>query len=170
MQVIATAKYIHQSPRKIRLVTSAVSSMTPAEAMAHLQIMDRKAAPFISSVIKSAVANATNNFKLDEQNLRIMTLEVNEAPRMKRVSARSRGRASTMLRRMAHIRVVLTDEPVVLGKRKAAALAAKDAAKGKYQVQTAKSQGSAKVSKEGQVEEVLNTEEVAEALGEEVKE
>lgn len=129
MEVVATAKYIHQSPRKIRLVTSAVASMKPAEAMAHMQIMDKKAAAAVSSVLQSAIANATNNFNLNEESLRIKTLEVGEAPTMKRVSARSRGRASTMLRRMSHIRVVLTDEPVVLGKRRAAAAAAKQASR-----------------------------------------
>src|SRR5690606_21849956 len=110
MDVLATAKFVHQSPRKVRLVTSAVSSLTPAEAMTQLQLMNKKAAKSVSDVIKSAVANATNNFKLSEDALWIKTLEVNEGPTMKRMSARSRGRANTMLRRMAHIRVVLTDE------------------------------------------------------------
>lgn len=129
MDVIATAKYIRQSPRKMRLVTSAVSSMPPAEALAQLRLMDKKASVAISDVIKSAMANATHNFKLDESTLRIKTLEVSEGPTLKRMSARSRGRASTMLRRMAHVRVVLTDEPQVLGKRRQAALEAKKAPK-----------------------------------------
>lgn len=128
MEVVATAKYIHQSPRKVRLVTSAVSPLPPAEAIAHLRLMNKKAAQVVIDVLQSAVANATNNFKLDESTLRIRTLEVNEGPTLKRMSARSRGRASTMLRRMAHVRVVLTDEPVILGKRRQAALAAKQQA------------------------------------------
>jgi large subunit ribosomal protein L22 len=125
MEVVATAKYIHQSPRKVRLVTSAVSSLTPAEAMARLRLVDKKASQPVIDVLQSAVANATHNFKLDESTLRIRTLEVNEGPTLKRMSPRSRGRASTMLRRTAHIRVVLTDEPVVLGKRRQAAELAK---------------------------------------------
>lgn len=126
MQVIATAKYIHQSPRKIRLVTSAVSQLSPADATAHLRLMDKKASQAVIDVLQSAVANATHNFKLDEATLRIKTLEVSEGPTLKRMSPRSRGRASTMLRRMAHIRVVLTDEPMVLGKRKSAAKVARE--------------------------------------------
>ena len=125
MDVVATAKYIHQSPRKVRLVTSAVSSLSPAEAIAHLRLMDQKASQVVIDVLKSAVANATNNFKLDESSLRIKTLEVNEAPTMKRYMARSRGRANTILKRMSHVRVVLTDEPEVLGKRRQAAKEAK---------------------------------------------
>ena len=125
MDVVATAKYIHQSPRKVRLVTSAVSSLSPAEAIAHLRLMDQKASQVVIDVLKSAVANATNNFKLDESSLRIKTLEVNEAPTMKRYMARSRGRVNTILKRMSHVRVVLTDEPEVLGKRRQAAKEAK---------------------------------------------
>jgi large subunit ribosomal protein L22 len=126
MDVVATAKYIHQSPRKVRLVTSAVSSLTPTEAIAQLRLMDKKASQVVIDVLQSAVANATHNFKLDETSLRIKTLEVNEAPTMKRYMARSRGRANTILKRMAHVRVVLTDEPRVLGKRRQAAAQAKE--------------------------------------------
>jgi large subunit ribosomal protein L22 len=143
MDVIATAKNIRQSPRKMRLVTSAVSAMPPAEAMAQLRLMDKKASQAVSDVIKSAMANATHNFKLDESTLRIKTLEVSEGPTLKRMSARSRGRASTMLRRMAHVRVVLTDEPLVLGKRRQAALDAKQAPKQVLAKKTAKTEVAA---------------------------
>lgn len=125
MNVVATAKYIHHSPRKVRLVANAVSSMSPVEAVDHLRLLNKRGAQVVIDVLQSAVANATNNFKLEESTLRIKTLEVSDGPRLKRMSPRSRGRATTVLRRMSHVRVILTDEPVVLGKRKAAAELAK---------------------------------------------
>jgi large subunit ribosomal protein L22 len=119
MDVIATTKYTHQSPRKIRLVTVAVSDMPINQAMSHLRLMNKKAAKVVADTLQSAVANATNNFKLAEDSLRIKTLEVNEGPMLKRYMPRSRGQANLMLRRQAHVRVVLTDEAAPL-KRKTA--------------------------------------------------
>jgi large subunit ribosomal protein L22 len=139
MNVIATAKYVHQSPSKVRLVTSAVSHMSPSAAMSQLQLMNKLAAKAVSDVLQSAVANATNNFKLEADSLRIHTLEVNEGPMLKRSSPRSRGRANTMLRRMSHIRVILTDEPKpVKAKRKEAMDAKEKAPKKVYTSKAAK--------------------------------
>lgn len=119
MDVIATTKYTHQSPRKIRLVTSAVSDMPINQAMSHLRLMNKKAAKVVADTLQSAVANATNNFKLSEDALRIKTLEVNEGPMLKRYMPRSRGQANLMLRRQAHVRVVLTDEASPVKRRPA---------------------------------------------------
>lgn len=129
MQVTATAKYIRQSPRKIRLVATAVRDLSPTEAVNALSLMNLRAAKTVQDVLQSAIANATNNHKLPVSSLRISTLEVGEGPTLKRMRAASRGRGMSIMKRTSHVRVVLTDQPQVLGKRRAAIAEAKKADK-----------------------------------------
>ncbi len=125
MNVVATARYIRQSPRKVRLVATAIRELSPEEAINALELMNLRAAKTVQDVIKSAIANATNNHKLPASSLRIRSLEIGEGPTLKRMRAVSRGRGVSIMKRTSHVRVVLTDEPEVLGKRKAALAAAK---------------------------------------------
>ena len=111
MNVVATAKYVRQSPRKVRLVADAVRSLPPVEAMNALSLMNARAAAVVQDVLKSAVANATNNFQLAEGDLRIATLEVGEGPTLKRMRAASKGRGVSIMKRTSHVRVVLTNDP-----------------------------------------------------------
>lgn len=129
MNVTATARYIRQSPRKMRLVATAVRDLPPTEAVNALSLMNLRAAKTIQDVVQSALANATNNHQLQVSSLRIRTLEVGEGPTLKRMRAASRGRGMSIMKRTSHVRVVLTDEPEVLGKRRTAARAAKAEAK-----------------------------------------
>lgn len=120
MKVVATSRYIRQSPRKVRLVATAVRKLPPQEAMRSLQLMNARAAKAIRDVLQSAMANATNNHQLSVASLRIETLEVGEGPTLKRMRAASRGRGVSVLKRTSHIRVVLTDEAAVPAKAEAA--------------------------------------------------
>jgi len=112
MKVVATARYIRQSPRKVRLVATAVRQLPPQEALGALQLMNAKASKAVRDVLQSAIANATNNHELAASDLRIETLEVGEGPTLKRMRAASKGRGVSVLKRTSHIRVVLTNDPV----------------------------------------------------------
>lgn len=118
MKVVATSRFIRQSPRKVRLVATAVRKLPPQEAMRSLQLMNARAAKAIRDTIQSAMANATNNHQLQAANLRIETLEIGEGPTLKRMRAVSRGRGVSVLKRTSHIRVVLTDEALVVSPKK----------------------------------------------------
>lgn len=108
MQIIATQRYIRMSPRKIREVLRAVSSMEdPARLVEYLGLVPRRAALPLAKTLKQAIANAKNNMKVAEDNLRIMEIQVNDGPRYKRFRAGSRGMAKPVLKRTSHIRVVL---------------------------------------------------------------
>ena len=113
MDITATANYIHQSPRKVRIVATAVRDLPLTDALNATRTMNAKAAKIVSDVLQSAVANATHNHQIAAESLRIKTLEVGEGPTMKRVRARSRGMANSIHKRTSHVRVVLTDEPAV---------------------------------------------------------
>ena len=107
MEVIAEAKFIKTSPRKVRLVVETIRKLSPNGALSHLAILPKRAAIPIAQVLKSALANAKHNLKLAEDNLRIKSIVVNEGPSLKRWRPVSRGRAHPYKRRMSHIKIVL---------------------------------------------------------------
>ena len=76
-----------------------------------LKYQPKKAGLFISKVLKSAIANATNNNKLSEKKLIIKEIVVNEGQVLKRFKPRSRGMAHPILKRSSHIKVVLEETP-----------------------------------------------------------
>ncbi len=111
MQVRAIAKNIGISPRKMRLVTNAVKGKSVSDALAILQFLPQAGAVPVSSVVKSAAANAENNYSLDPDDLYILNIVADDGFRIKRVRARSRGQAARIVRRYCHVTVVVSDDP-----------------------------------------------------------
>jgi large subunit ribosomal protein L22 len=108
---VATAKFLIASPTKVRPVANVIKRKTCSEAMAILENMPQKGAKLISKTLKSAVANALYaNKKLDEDMLYVKEIRIDEGPRLKRVWFRARGRADMLLKRMAHITVVVDEK------------------------------------------------------------
>jgi large subunit ribosomal protein L22 len=118
-QATATAKFIRVPPRKARLVIDAVRGKYVSDALAILKFVPNFAADAISSVIKSAVANAENSRPYDDDgkplapliadNLRLVRAFVDEGPRIKRVQPRAQGRAYRIVKRMCHITVIVEE-------------------------------------------------------------
>ena len=109
MEVIAEAKNIRISPRKVRLVAEELAGKKALEAVESLKFVPKKASLPLSKVIKSAMSNAKNNNKMDEKKLIIKEVVVNEGPKLKRFLPRSRGMVHPILKRSSHIRVVLEE-------------------------------------------------------------
>lgn len=109
MDYTATIKYIRTSPRKLRLVADAVRALPVERALGALLRVPQAAARPLADAINSAVANAKAK-QVDSAGLTFKTLEVGQGPAMKRIREISRGQAHAYKKRMAHIRVVLTDE------------------------------------------------------------
>ncbi|HEX2915066.1 MAG TPA: 50S ribosomal protein L22 [Chloroflexia bacterium] len=109
MQVSATLKFIRHSPRKVRLVVDVVRGRKVDEALALLRNMPQHSARDVARVVASARANAENNLLLSPETLYIKSIVANEAPRMKRIHARARGRADRIIKRMSHVTVVVED-------------------------------------------------------------
>lgn len=110
MDIKAEAKYIKISPRKVRLVVDAIRKLAPDVALARLALMPKRASGPVAQVLKSALANATNNAKLAQDSVVIKAITVAGGPALKRWRPVSRGRAHPYKKRMSHIRIVLTDE------------------------------------------------------------
>src|SRR5438874_8232384 len=127
MQVRSTYRYAKISPFKVREVTRAIQGLPVSAALDLVAFSPKKAAHLIAKTLKSAVANAENNANLRVDGLVVKEATVGEGPTMKRMMTRARGSGSRILKRSAHIRIVLTDEIKIETRetRKAAQKAAK---------------------------------------------
>jgi large subunit ribosomal protein L22 len=109
MRVTATAKYIRISPRKVRLVTDLITGKPVEEAAAILRFLPNAAARDVAKVLKSATANAENNFNLSADELRVESATADEGPTLKRFRPRAQGRTFSILKRTSHITVAVAD-------------------------------------------------------------
>ena len=103
----AIAKNVRITPRKVRLVIDLVRGLPVKEALGILSNVNRAASEPVMKVIKSAAANATNNFGMDEDALYIAQIYANDGLRMKRYLPRAKGSASGLTKRASHITVVV---------------------------------------------------------------
>ncbi len=110
MEVRSTYRYAKISAFKAREVTRAIQGLPVAAALDIVAYSPKKAAAMVNKTLKSAVANAENNANLKVDTLVVKEAVVGEGPTMKRMMARARGSGSRILKRTAHIRIVLTDE------------------------------------------------------------
>lgn len=109
MKVRAQAKYIRQSPYKVRLVLDAVRGLPVGEAATILAHANRRAAEPIAKVLHSAVANAEHNHSLDADDLFVAEAFADEGPTLKRFKPRARGRANRIRKRTSHITIVVSE-------------------------------------------------------------
>jgi len=110
MSVVATAKAVRMSPRKVAVVAALVRGRTVNEALTILEHTPRFAAKAVFSVIRSAQANAEHNHNMKKDSLVITEISVNSGPRMKRFMPAARGSANPFQLKTSHIRVVLDGE------------------------------------------------------------
>lgn len=109
MEAKAHAKYIRMSPRKVKVVLDLIRGKNVGEAMAILKHTPRAAAPVVMKLLKSAMANAENNHKMDVTKLYVAETYANQGPTLKRFQPHAQGRAFRILKRTSHITVVLKE-------------------------------------------------------------
>ena len=104
MEARAEARYIRTSAQKARLVVDLIRGQRAGEAITILRTTNKRLAPTVEKVLRSAIANAENRFNdVDVDALYVTAAYVNEGPRMKRIRPAPMGRAYRYQRRMAHI-------------------------------------------------------------------
>lgn len=109
MEVKAVAKYIRIAPRKVRVVMDLIRGKNVAEAFAILKFTPKAGADVIEKVLKSAVANAENNFDMNVDKLYVSSAFVDQGPTLKRIHPRSRGQAFRILKRTSHVTVMVEE-------------------------------------------------------------
>jgi len=109
MEVIAKSKSVKISPRKVRLVSELVRNKSVEKALEVLIVTRKRASLAIAKTIKSALANAINNVKLQKENLFISRIEISDGTAIKRFHPSTRGRTHPYKKRTSHITVVLKE-------------------------------------------------------------
>ena len=108
MEAKAILKYTRISPRKVGIVLDLIRNKPVDLAMGILKNTPKAACEDLEKLLKSAVANAENNFDLDVEDLYVSEAYVNEGPTLKRFRPRAKGSASPINKRTSHITVVVS--------------------------------------------------------------
>ncbi|MCK4387440.1 MAG: 50S ribosomal protein L22 [Dehalococcoidia bacterium] len=110
MKVRAVAKDVGISPQKVRFVVNTVRGRRVDEALVILKFLPTPAARVVAKAIKSAAANAENNFQVSPADLKITGIFADKGHTLKRFRPKSRGRMSPILKRSTHITVLVEEE------------------------------------------------------------
>jgi len=111
MQARAEARYIRVSPQKARLVVDLIRGHRAGDAINILRSTNKRIAPTVEKVLRSAIANAENKSQeVDVDQLVVSEAYVNEGPRMKRIRPAPMGRAYRYQRRISHIVVAVAEK------------------------------------------------------------
>ncbi|OIO52397.1 50S ribosomal protein L22 [Candidatus Uhrbacteria bacterium CG_4_10_14_0_8_um_filter_58_22] len=130
MEVIAKARFIRISPKKVRLVADLVRGLDVSSAEAQLKFIRKAAALPVLKVVMSAKANAVHNFKLEGEGLFIKSITVDGGPVLHRWMPRAFGRATPLRKRSSHITVIIDERSAeVVPQAVAKAVVAKKAVK-----------------------------------------
>ena len=124
MEVKATLRQLRMSPRKVRLVAGLIRGKNIAYSLGQLQFANKAAAKPVAKLVKSAVANAVNNFGLEESNLFVKEISVDGGPSLKRWTPRAQGRATPIMKRTSHVNITIgeiKDSGIKEGKKVAVA-------------------------------------------------
>ena len=109
MEIQTIQKYMHTSPRKLRLVADMIRKMQPSKALDILRVTPKYAAKDLIKALETVLANA-KVAGMDIEKIGFRELEIDESMKMRRFQAGTRGRVKPYKRRMAHIKIVLSDE------------------------------------------------------------
>lgn len=108
MNITAKLNDYRQSPRKVRLVAGLILGKKAEEAVDILTVTTKRAADPIILLLKSAIANAKNNFSLNEEDLFVKSLTVDGGAILYRRMPKARGIATPIRKRVSHVSLVLS--------------------------------------------------------------
>jgi len=110
-EITAKLNNYRASPRKTRVVADLIKGKKAKDAIVQLDFLAKKSAHPIAKLLKSAISNARNDFKLtDENNLIVKKIIVNSGPVLKRSRPRSSGMANQILKRTSNISIILKEQ------------------------------------------------------------
>ena len=109
MESRADLKYARISPRKVKIVLDLIRNQPADKAMAILRYTPKSACEYLEKLLKSAMANAENNHKMDVSKLYVAECFVCPGPTLKRIRAKDHGRAHSILKRTSHVTLVLRE-------------------------------------------------------------
>ena len=129
MEVTSTTKFVRLSPKKARDVAREIQGLPVSNALDILTFTPKKAAFLIGKTLKTAIADAENNFSLDTNSLVIKEAVIGAGPTMRRFMPRAKGSAGAIIKRTSHISITLVGAAPEKKKRAPKKAAAKKADK-----------------------------------------
>lgn len=109
MEAKAKATHVRISPRKVQVVLDLIRNQPVDKAMAILKFTSKSATEPLAKLLKSAMANAENNFNMDPKRLYVASCHVAPGPILKRIRPRAQGRAFRINKRTSHITLVVKE-------------------------------------------------------------
>ena len=110
MEAMAKLKYARISPRKVSIVLDLIRNKPVNVAMAILRHTPKAACEDLQKLLKSAIANAENNFHMDAEKLFVSKCFVFPGPILKRIRPKDHGRAHRIEKRTSHVTIVLEEK------------------------------------------------------------
>jgi large subunit ribosomal protein L22 len=107
MEVKSITKYVRLSPKKARDVAREIQGLPVSSALDILTFTPKKAAQLIGKTLKTAIADAENNFSLDASTLVIKEAVIGGGPTLRRFKPRAKGSAGPIIKRTSHISITL---------------------------------------------------------------
>jgi len=110
MEARATHKYARISPRKVQIVADLIRGKDVGTAMAILMQTPKAASEPMMKLLKSACANAENNFNMDPEKLYVSAVFATPGPILKRIMPRAQGRAFRINKRTSHVTLAVAEK------------------------------------------------------------
>ena len=110
MEAFAYVKFVRMSPRKVKLVCDMIRGKDVKTAAALMSQTSKAACEPMAKLLKSAVANAENNFNMDKSNLYVAECFVCPGPMLKRIRPMDHGKAFRIMKRTSHVTMVVREK------------------------------------------------------------
>ena len=110
MEAVAKVTHVRIAPRKVRVVIDLIRGKSVGEAIGILRNTPKAASPVVEKLLKSAIANAENNFHMNVENLYVSEVYADQGPTLKRIQARAKGRAFRINTKTSHITIKLQEK------------------------------------------------------------
>ncbi|MBE6774033.1 MAG: 50S ribosomal protein L22 [Clostridia bacterium] len=109
MESKAKVTFVRIAPRKVQIVLDLIRNQPANKAMAILKHTPKAACEPLMKLLKSAMANAENNYNMDVSKLYVASCQVDQGPTLKRIRPRAQGRAFRINKKTSHITLVLKE-------------------------------------------------------------
>ena len=110
MEAVAKVTHVRIAPRKVRVVIDLIRGKSVGEAIGILRNTPKAASPVVEKLLKSAIANAENNFHMNVENLYVSEVYADQGPTLKRIQARAQDRAFRINKKTSHITLKLQEK------------------------------------------------------------
>ena len=105
LEATATLRFARISARKVKIVADLIRGKNVDEALAIVKFTPKASSELIEKLLKSAIANAENNYGMNRGNLIVSEIYANQGPTLKRIRPAAKGSAVRIRKRTSHITI-----------------------------------------------------------------